>query len=301
MASVVSPVVVVIGANGLVGEQVCRALVERGAQVRGVVRRAGTAPEGVTEVVGAFTDPGFAAHAVAGADAVVTTVHPMGSDRAAQEQVGVRGTATLARAAAAAGVGRLVHVSTAAVYDRSPQAGDVTESSTLVGDDADDYAVTKRDTEAALAAVDGVTRVLLRPPAIIGAGSTSVWNTLRPRAFREDESNRHAVPDASWPWVHVRDLAAFAADLATGAVADRNDPEHGPVAGKCTPVSVVAGTDRQRDYYETIARALGLEPIWDDHPAWHGQLRNDRARAWGWTPTVDLAAAQAELRSGLRG
>lgn len=296
-----APEVVVIGANGLVGTQVCLALRDRGAHVRGVVRRAGTAPDGAAEVVGDFTDGDVAAEAVAGADAVVTTVHPMGSDRAVQEQVGVRGTATVARAAAAAGVGRLVHLSTAAVYDRSPTTGDVCETSPLVGDDADDYAVTKRDTEAALAAVDGITRVLLRPPAILGPGPTSVWNTLRPWAFRQDERRRHAVPDASWPWVHVRDLVALAADVATGAVADATDPDRGPVAGGCTPVTVVAGTARQRDWFQTVADAVGVDPVWDDRPAWHGELRNDRARAWGWAPTVDLAAALAELRSGLRG
>lgn len=293
--------VVVVGANGLVGSQVCLALRERGADVRGVVRRAGTAPDGIDEVVGDFTDPEFAAQAVAGADAVVTTVHPMGSDRATQEQVGVIGTATLARAAAAAGVDRLVHLSTAAVYDRSPSAGDVSETSALVGDDANDYAVTKRDTEAAVAEVDGITRVLLRPPAILGAGPTSVWNTLRPAGMRDDEANRHAAADGSWPWVHVTDLAALAADIAVGAIAASTDPERGPVEGGCTPVSVVAGTDRQRDYFQTVADAVGVDPVWDDRPAWTGQLRGDRARAWGWTPRVDLDAALDELRTGLGG
>lgn len=295
-----SPLVAVVGANGLVGTQVCRALLERGARVRGVVRRAGTAPDGVDEVVGDFTDAGFAATAVAGADGVVTTVHPMGSDRAVQEQVGVVGTATLARAAAEAGVPRLVHVSTAAVYDRSPAAGDVVEGSALVGDDANDYAVTKRDAEAALAGVDGITRVLLRPPAILGPGATSVWNTLRPNGMRDDEAERHAVPDGSWPWVHVVDLAVLAADVATGRITDDADPARGPVPGACTPVTVAAGTARQRDYYETVAAAVGVAPVWDDRPAWRGQLVAERARAWGWSPSVDLAAALDELRAGLR-
>jgi nucleoside-diphosphate-sugar epimerase len=297
------PVVVVAGANGLVGARVCAALAERGASVRAVVRRPGTAPRltGVEERVGEFGEPAFAAVVTAGATAVVTTVHPMGSDLETQRRVGVDATTTFARAAAAAGVGRLVHVSTAAVYDRSPGRGDVDESSPLVGDDAHDYAVTKRDTDAVLATVDGPTRVLVRPPAILGAGESSMWNTLRPAAIRTDESARHAVPEQTFSWVHVDDLAAFVADLATGRIADAADPGDGPVAGGCTPVNVAAEPGTARDYYGTLTRALGVDPVWDDAPAWTGRIRADRARRWGWTPTVDLATALTEIDAGLRG
>ena len=185
-----SPVVVVTGANGLVGARTVAALVERGASVRAVVRRAGTAPDlpGVEEHVGDFFDPDLAETVVQGADAVVTTVHPMGSDLETQHRIAVEGTPVLARAARDAGVTRLVHISTAAVYDRSPEAGDVDEDSVLVGEDGGDYPVTKLATDRALAEVDGLTTVLLRPPAILGAGETSVWNTLRPAQVRDDES-----------------------------------------------------------------------------------------------------------------
>ena len=297
-----SPVVVVTGANGLVGARICAALVQRGATVRAVVRRPGTAPvlPGVEERVGDFTDPGLSAEAVAGASAVVTTVHPMGTDLDNQHRIGVQGTPVIARAAAAAGVDRLVHISTAGVYDRSPEAGDVDESAPLVGDDAGAYPVTKRDTDAALAAVDGITRVLLRPPAILGAGETSVWNSLRPAAIRDDEQARHAVPGQSFAWVHVDDLAAFAADLASGRVPTSTDAATGPVAGACTAVNVAAGPATVRDYYETVTEALGVEPVWDDDPAWTGRILADRAHGWGWTPTVDLATALAEISAGLR-
>ena len=211
-----SPLVVVTGANGLVGAATCRALIERGARVRGVVRRAGTTPDGVEEVVGEFHDAGVAAAAVAGASAVVSTVHPLGGDLETQHRVAVEGTPVLARAAAEAGVDRFVHVSTAAVYDRSPGVGDVDEHGALVGDDGGDYPVTKRDTDGALADVSGLTRVLLRPPAILGAGESSVWNSVRPAQIRDDASQRTGNPEQSFAWVHVDDLARIAADVATG-------------------------------------------------------------------------------------
>jgi nucleoside-diphosphate-sugar epimerase len=184
-----TPVVVVTGANGLVGTAVCRALVERSAQVRAVVRRAGSAPalDGVTEHVGDFAHESFARAVTQGADAVVTTVHPMGSSREVQHRVAVEGTPVLARAARDAGVARLVHVSTAGVYDRSAGVSDVAEDGALLPEGSGDYPDTKNATDAALAQVGGITTVLVRPPAIMGAGDTSVWNTLRPRAIRDGD------------------------------------------------------------------------------------------------------------------
>lgn len=298
-----SPVVVVTGANGFVGARACAALVERGATVRAVVRRPGTAPdlEGVVEQVGEFFDPGHAAEVVRGAYAVVTTVHPMGTDRGTQHRIGVEGTPVLARAARDAGVDRLVHISTAGVYDRSPGVGDVDESSPLVGDGGGVYAVTKRDTDVALARVDGLTRVLLRPPAILGAGDTSIWNTVRPAEIRDDETARRVVPGQTFAWVHVDDLAALVAELASGRVASSSDPDAGPVEGGCTVVNVAAGPATARDYYGTVAAAVGVDPVWVDSPAWTGRIVADRAHGWGWTPRVDLATALQEVADGLRG
>jgi nucleoside-diphosphate-sugar epimerase len=224
----------------------------------------------------------------------------MGADRDTQHRIGVEGTPLLARAARDAGVSRLVHVSTAAVYDRSPGVGDVDEASPLVPDDADDYAVTKRDTDAALGEVEGLTRVIVRPPAILGAGESSVWNSLRPAEIRDHESARHAVPDQSFAWVHVDDLVSLLASVASGHVAASTDPQAGPVIGACTVVNVAAGPATVRDYYETVTAAVGVQPVWVDAPAWTGRVLAERANAWGWSPTVDLARALAELGEGLR-
>jgi nucleoside-diphosphate-sugar epimerase len=117
---------------------------------------------------------------------------------------------------------------------------------------------------------------------------------------RDDEAARHAVPDQSFAWVHVDDLAAFAAEVATGRVQASTDPASGPVAGACTAVNVAAGPATVRDYHEAVTRAVGVAPVWDDAPAWTGRILADRARGWGWTPAVGLAEALEEIERGLR-
>lgn len=296
-----APVVVVTGANGLVGEAVCRALRERSAQVRAVVRRAGAAPEleGVEERVGDFADEDFARDVVQGADAVVTTVHPMGSPREVQHEVGVVGTPVIARAARDAHVPLLVHVSTAGVYDRSAGVGDVAEDGPLLPEGSGDYPDTKNATDTALSQVEGLTTVLVRPPAIMGAGETSVWNTLRPQGVRDGDTA--ANPAKSFAWVHVHDLAALIADVAAGAVVTSDDPGAGPVAGATTPVLVAGEPATWREYHGAVCEALGVEPEWTDTPEWTGQLVTARAQRWGWAPRVSLDEALSELRQGLQG
>lgn len=296
--------VVVTGANGLVGSRVCMKLVEAGASVRAVVRRSGTAPQfpGIEEVVGNFGDPGFANSVVQGASAIVTTVHPMGSDKDTQHRVAVQGTPVLARAARDAGVPRLVHISTASVYDRSPATGSVQESSPLVPDDANDYALTKRDTDVALCEVTGITTVLVRPPVILGSGPQSMWNALRPAQIRDHEDARGVVPEQTFAWVHVDDLSALVADLATGRIAAADDANEGPLEGSCTAVNVVGREYATfRTYFETVCDAVGVDPVWQDDPVWTGEYLADRARAWGWSPSVGLTEALAELKTDVHG
>ena len=121
--------------------------------------------------------------------------------------------------------------------------------------------------------------------------------TSREPAVRR--GGRRANPAQTWAWVHVDDLAALIADVATGAVPTADDPERGPVAGGTTPVIVAGEPATWRDYLGTVTDALGVAPEWTDEPVWTGQLLTDRARGWGWVPRVRLTQALDELRRGL--
>ncbi|GAB3266475.1 hypothetical protein GCM10027425_32890 [Alteromonas gracilis] len=295
--------VLVTGANGLVGSYVVAELVSRGVPVRALVRRPGTAPEapGVEEVVGDFTDPGTASSVVEDVAAVLTLAHPMAAEAGEQERVAVTGTAGLVEAAVGAGVRRAVHLSTAGVYDRTAGVGDVAEDAALVGDDASAYAVAKLRTDDALSRIAGVTGVLVRPPAILGVSDASVWNVRRPEDIRRDDPAARRHPEATFAWVHARDLAVLLADLVLGDIAEAEDAEAGPVAGVWTPVNAAAPPARWRDYHGTVGEALGVPITWSEEPGWTGCIRTERAARWGWSTSVSLADALTELADGLRG
>ncbi|NNV08624.1 NAD-dependent epimerase/dehydratase family protein, partial [Geobacillus sp. MMMUD3] len=108
--------ITVTGASGLLGSSVARALVADGHAVTTLQRR----PSGVDDardVLGSVTDPAAVAEAVASAEAIVhlaAKVSMMG-DASEFEAVNIGGTATLVEAARAAGVPRLVHISSPSV------------------------------------------------------------------------------------------------------------------------------------------------------------------------------------------
>jgi hypothetical protein len=62
----------------------------------------------------------------------------------------------------------------------------VAEDGALLPEGSGDYPDTRNATDAAPARVGGLTTVLVRPPAIMGASDSSVWATLRLRRSAGD-------------------------------------------------------------------------------------------------------------------
>lgn len=183
--------ILVTGATGLAGRAVCARLAEGGYVVRGTCRRdppdAGRAGDGrpVPLLQRAMEDPKAAwTECCRGAAAVVhlaARVHIMqgagAADLNAFRAVNVEGTKRLARAAADAGVARLVYISSIKVNgERCPIGADgeprpFSEADTPQPLDA--YALSKWEAEQALhtvAAETGLEVVILRPPLVYGPG-----------------------------------------------------------------------------------------------------------------------------------
>jgi len=155
-----SKLVTIFGGSGFVGRDIARRMAKEGWRVRVAVRRPNEAifvrPYGavgqVEPILANIRDDASVAAAIAGADAVVNCVGVL-TERGKNkfEAVQAEGAARIARLAAEAGVGQLVHLS-------------------AIGADAgsdSDYARTKAEGEAAvLNSFPGA--VILRPSVIFG-------------------------------------------------------------------------------------------------------------------------------------
>lgn len=171
--------VVVTGANGFVGRRVCAALGARGDTVTAAVRdaeHASTLPpvSRVVSVGDLASDPEWGP-ALTGADVVIHLAgraHIMRErdEATLYDRVNRVASCDLARAAASAGVGRFVFVSTIKVLG---DGGESIHDDRSVARAADPYSASKLAAEECLAeycARCGMELVIVRPPLVYGPG-----------------------------------------------------------------------------------------------------------------------------------
>jgi nucleoside-diphosphate-sugar epimerase len=174
--------VLVTGANGFVGRTLCPELENAGFELRAAVRNEASTPlpvtGGDTVAVGYVGPDTDWAPALEGVDAIVhlaCRVHVLRERLREPEQefhkINVLGVERLARAAAGAGVKRMVYISSIGVNGRATEGSAFTERDKPSPHYS--YAISKWDAEQVLYRIAGETGlevVVLRPPLIYGPG-----------------------------------------------------------------------------------------------------------------------------------
>jgi nucleoside-diphosphate-sugar epimerase len=167
--------VLVTGATGKVGYAIASALLDRGDQVRALVRdpnqAASILPAGIEPLRGDATDPRSLAAAVEGCEVVFNSMgmpEQWVRDEAIFERVNAIGSRELAKAAKRAGVRRFIHTSTHDVFHADK--GERFDETTLAGyPKGTAYERSKqRAEELVLAERDAMEVVILNPSGVYG-------------------------------------------------------------------------------------------------------------------------------------
>lgn len=209
--------IAVTGASGMIGVYLCRSLLAAGARVVGVVRNpakaAFLADEGVEFRKADLTDPPSLEAAFSGCDAVVSNAAMYVATKGfsawkAHEKANVEGTRNVLEAAHAAGVKRIVHMSTFGIYRWSllrPMDEDWPQLRGSKGKGGS-YRATKQLSEALawdLAGERDLQLTTVRPSGVYGARDPNtmafVYKALRLPLL--------VMPSIGFPLVYAGDVA----------------------------------------------------------------------------------------------
>ncbi|MCY1042653.1 NAD-dependent epimerase/dehydratase family protein [Corallococcus sp. bb12-1] len=176
----------VTGGSGFVGKHLLAALAKRGEPARALARSpasvAAVQAAGGEPWEGDLSDPERLRLGMEGCDTVFhAAAHvKMSGPRAEFYEVNVRGTETVLEAARAAGVKRLVHVSTEAVLADGGPMAHLNETQKLPQRPVGPYPSTKGEAERRVLSVNSpdFTTVAVRPRLVWGPGDTTVLPAL---------------------------------------------------------------------------------------------------------------------------
>jgi dihydroflavonol-4-reductase len=253
----------VTGGTGLTGANVCQQLIERGDEVRALVRNPDEAPAlaaiGVNLIQGDITDSSDVRRAAEGADAAIHCAALLGGarqDLADFEAVNMTGTSNVLDAGRDLGMRRVVALSTGTFFDLG--AGVSAEEAPVLDNPPDDpYTVTKlaafREVHARAAAGEDV--LTCHPGAIYGP-SLVPHRALHPTSFNAIllGALRGRTPmflDFPVTWVAASDVASGSiAALDRGVAGERYwlvgrpEDEKSTAAG-CNRACELAGVDHR--------------------------------------------------------
>jgi dihydroflavonol-4-reductase len=219
--------IAVIGASGLVGNNLCRTLLEKGFKVRVLVHIHSNSLErlDVEKVRGDILDVASLRKFLQGVDVVFHAAGKIsidGDKDGSVRAVNVTGTKNIVEACLASGVQRLVYFSSIHALQQQPEE-ELDENRALVADQGFLHDMSKSDAEREVmkGIAQGLDAVILNPtaavgpfdfqPSLLGQGLIALYNRKIPTLI-----------DGGFDWIDVRDIARAAiAAMEKGKSGDR--------------------------------------------------------------------------------
>jgi nucleoside-diphosphate-sugar epimerase len=283
----------VCGGSGYFGSRLVSRLLDAGLAVRIFdLSEAGDRPGSTTFIQGDIRDEAALRPAFDGVDVVFNAVAqvPLARDRRLFHSVNVTGTANVLAAAQRAGIRKMIHLSSSAIYG-VPKANPVTESTVPAPLEAYGEAKLEGEKLCFEQASRGLDVTVIRPRTILGHGRLGIFQILF--EWVHEGANIPVLGSGGnrYQFVHADDLAeaCLRAALRPGATSyNCGATEFGTMRETLERLCAHAGTgSRVRGVPVLLARAgmsvsgaLGLSPLGPYHALMYGRsLYFDVARA----------------------
>jgi nucleoside-diphosphate-sugar epimerase len=253
----------VTGGSGYFGSLLVRRLLERGHRVRVLdLADADDRPADVELVAGDVRDPSTVRRAVAGCDVVFHNVAqvPLARDPGMLRSVNVDGTQTLLAAAASAGVDKVVHTSSSAVFG-VPARNPVLPTTVPKPVEAYGHAKLAAEWVCLDAARTGLDVSIVRPRTILGHGRLGIFGILFD--WIADGADPIVLGDGRnrYQFVHAEDLAdacILAGRRAGPGIYNVGAKEFGTMAGTVGRLCEHAGTGATVRRLPAAPASLGM-------------------------------------------
>ena len=206
--------VLVTGATGLIGTQICKYLVEENIPCKALKRPTSTIDKDlintVTWIEGDVLDIHSVEEALEDVDTVIhaaalISFYSKEFDR--MNEVNVYGTANMINAALRANVDRFVYISSVSALGKAKNKGPANENTLWVkSTDISHYAESKyfAELEVWRGKEEGLSTVILNPSVVLGPGN---WNTSITRLFKYVWDEGLFYPGGTFNYLDLRDLA----------------------------------------------------------------------------------------------